>query len=65
MVKEVIGYTGKITHDLSKPDGTPIKRMDVSVMASLGWKAVIPIRDGIMMTYADFLERLENGTLRI
>ena len=62
LVKEVVGYTGEITHDLSKPDGTPIKRMDVSVMASLGWKAGISIRDGITMTYADFRERLETGT---
>ena len=65
LVKDVVGYTGEITHDLSKPDGTPIKRMDVSVMASLGWKAGISIRDGVMMTYADFRERLETGTLRV
>ena len=65
LVKEVVGYTGEITHDLSKPDGTPIKRMDVSVMASLGWKAGISIRDGITMTYADFRERLATGTLRV
>ena len=65
LVKDVVGYRGEITHDLSKPDGTPIKRMDVSVMASLGWKAGISIRDGITMTYADFRERLETGTLRI
>ena len=65
LVKDVVGYKGEITHDLSKPDGTPIKRMDVSVMASLGWKAGISIRDGITMTYADFRERLETGTLRV
>ena len=65
VVKDVVGYTGEITHDLSKPDGMPIKRMDVRVMASLGWKANIPILDGITRTYADFRERLEDGTLRI
>ena len=65
LVKDVVGYTGEITHDLSKPDGMPIKKMDVRVMASLGWKAGISIRDGITMTYADFRERLEDGTLRI
>ena len=65
LIKDVVGYPGEIIHDLSKPDGTPIKRMDVSVMASLGWKAGISIRDGITMTYADFRERLETGTLRI
>jgi len=65
MVKEEVGYTGEITHDLSKPDGTPIKRLDVSTMASLGWKAEISIRDGIMRTYSDFRQRLKDGTLRI
>ncbi len=65
MVKEVVGFSGEITHDLSKPDGTPIKSLDVSVMASLGWKAEIPIRDGIKRTYADFRQRLKEGSLRI
>jgi GDP-L-fucose synthase len=65
MVKEVVGFSGEITHDLSKPDGTPIKSLDVSVMASLGWKAEIPIRDGITRTYADFRQRLKEGSLRI
>ena len=65
MVKEEVGYSGEITQDLSKPDGTPIKRLDVSTMASLGWKAEISIRDGIMRAYSDFRQRLKDGTLRI
>ena len=65
MVKEVVGFSGEITHDLSKPDGTPIKSLDVSVMASLGWQSAIPIRDGITRTYADFRQRLKEGSLRI
>ena len=65
MVKEVVGFSGEITHDLSKPDGTPNKSLDVSVMASLGWQSAIPIRDGITRTYADFRQRLKEGSLRI
>ena len=65
MVKEVVGFSGEITHDLSKPDGTPIKSLDVSVMSSLGWQSAIPIRDGITRTYADFRQRLKEGSLRI
>ena len=65
MVKEVVGFSGEITHDLSKPDGTPNKSLDVSVMDSLGWQSAIPIRDGITKTYADFRQRLKEGSLRI
>jgi GDP-L-fucose synthase len=64
MVKEVVGFAGEITHDLSKPDGTPIKRLDTSLMDSLGWSASIMLREGIERTYGDFKERLRKGTLR-
>ena len=64
MVKEVVGFNGEITHDLSKPDGTPIKRLDTSLMDSLGWSASIMLREGIEKTYDDFKERLRRGTLR-
>jgi GDP-L-fucose synthase len=64
MVKEVVGFNGEITHDLSKPDGTPIKRLDTSLMDSLGWSASIMLREGIEKTYDDFKERLRGGTLR-
>ena len=64
-VKSVVGFGGKIVHDLSKPDGTPVKRLDVSLLNGLGWKAQISLHDGIESTYQDFLEREKNGTLRI
>ena len=51
MVKEVVGYSGAIKHDLSKPDGTPRKLMDVSKLASFGWKAKIGLREGIVSVY--------------
>ena len=64
MVRDVVGFEGSITHDLSKPDGTPIKRMDVALMDSLGWRASTPLPTGVEKTYEDFKERLASGTLR-
>jgi len=51
LIKDIIGYQGVITHDLSKPDGTPRKLMDVSKLASLGWRANIDLVDGIKAVY--------------
>jgi GDP-L-fucose synthase len=65
MVKQVVGFEGTISHDLSKPDGTPIKCLDVSLLDSLGWKAKIDLKDGIESAYADFLLGLEQGTTRL
>lgn len=65
LVCEVVGFTGEITHDLSKPDGTPIKRLDTTLMDSLGWSASITLRDGIEKTYGDYRERLREGILRL
>ena len=54
MVKEIVGFQGEIVHDLSKPDGTPRKLMDVSNMNALGWKAKIGLREGISAVYKEF-----------
>jgi GDP-L-fucose synthase len=54
-VADVIGYHGKITYDASKPDGTPRKLVDISRLSALGWKARIPLREGLAQAYADFL----------
>jgi GDP-L-fucose synthase len=56
LIKDIVGYTGTIEHDLSKPDGTPRKLMDVSKLHSLGWKAKIGLREGIEQAYVDFKE---------
>ena len=56
MVREVVGYTGAIVQDLSKPDGTPRKLMDVSRMTALGWQAKMGLREGIESTYQWFLD---------
>ena len=56
LIKDIVGYTGAIQHDLSKPDGTPRKLMDVSKLHSLGWKARIGLREGIEKVYRDFIQ---------
>ena len=57
MVAEVVGYTGPVVWEDSKPDGTPRKVCDVSRLASLGWKSSIGLREGLESTYADFLKQ--------
>ena len=52
-VKEVVGYEGEITHDLSKPDGTPRKLMNVDKLHGMGWSHTIDLREGIESVYAD------------
>lgn len=63
-VAAIVGYTGEITWDTSKPDGTPRKLMDVSRLAELGWKASTQLDDGLKQTYASFLTETDAGTLR-
>ena len=57
LVQKIVGYVGEIKHDLSKPDGTPRKLMDVSFLHSLGWKHKIELEDGITMVYDDFKKK--------
>ena len=57
LIKDITGYTGEIRHDLSKPDGTPRKLMDVSKLHELGWKARIGLEDGIKKVYQEFKEK--------
>ncbi len=56
MIQKIVGHTGEIIWDSSKPDGTPRKLMDVSKMTSSGWKAKTSLEDGIRKTYQWFLE---------
>lgn len=51
LIKEITGFEGAIEHDLSKPDGTPRKLMDVSKLTQAGWKARIPLEEGIRKVY--------------
>jgi GDP-L-fucose synthase len=51
IVRDVVGYTGRIVFDRTKPDGTPRKVLDVSRLAAAGWRPRIALRDGIRETY--------------
>jgi GDP-L-fucose synthase len=56
LVSDVVGYQGKIVNDTTKPDGTPRKLLDVSRLHGLGWNAAVSLRDGVVQTYAWFVE---------
>lgn len=56
LVCEAVGFKGKISHDLSKPDGTPRKLMSASKLRSLGWSPKIPLSEGLRRSYAWFKE---------
>ena len=56
IIRSVVGYAGHITQDLTKPDGTPRKLMDVTRLLAMGWRAQIGLREGIAQTYAWFLD---------
>jgi len=51
LIKDVVGFDGKVTKDLTKPDGTPRKLLDVSKINTLGWKAGVSLEEGLKRTY--------------
>ena len=55
LVRDVVGFEGRIVFDASKPDGTPRKLLDVSKLRALGWSASTPLREGLQRAYAAFL----------
>jgi GDP-L-fucose synthase len=57
LVKRVVGFSGNIVWDTSKPDGTPRKLMDSSRLLALGWKPQVNLEQGIRLAYEDFLKR--------
>jgi GDP-L-fucose synthase len=59
-IQKIIGHTGDIIWDDTKPDGTPRKLMDVSKMHDLGWKHQIDLEVGIQLTYDWFLANIDN-----
>jgi len=56
LIKEIVGFEGEIVNDLSKPDGTPRKLLDVTRLNDLGWEAQISLEKGIKDTYQWFKE---------
>lgn len=60
VIQKIVGHTGDIIWDTTKPDGTPRKLMDVSKMHSIGWKHQVDLETGIQKTYNWFLENIED-----
>lgn len=60
LVKETVGFKGNIEWDISKPDGTPKKILDVSRMRDIGWEAKTKLKYGIRKAYDNYLESLKN-----
>lgn len=53
LVKEIVGFEGDLAHDMTKPDGTPRKLLDITKLEKSGWTPKISLRDGIAQVYAD------------
>ena len=65
LVKNTIGFEGIITHDFHKLDGMPVKRLDVSLINSLGWCSTTRLEEGIKSAYEDFIAGLKSGMTRL
>jgi len=55
-IQEIVGHKGKIVYDISRPEGVIMKLQNISKLSELGWKYTVKLRDGIRLTYKDFLE---------
>lgn len=64
LIAKTIGFRGEILTDPTKPDGTPKKLTDISLLRSLGWSPKISLEDGIRNTYDDFLTLVDSGLMR-
>lgn len=60
IVTSVIGFEGRLVFDDAKPDGTPRKLLDISILKKYGWTSSTKLEDGVIKTYKDFLERQHN-----
>jgi GDP-L-fucose synthase len=64
IIKDVVGFTGELAFDTTKPDGTPRKLCDVSRLHSLGWRHKTGLKEGIKGVYRWYLERLDSESRR-
>lgn len=61
LVAHVVGYTGRIAFDATKPDGTPRKLLDSQRLLGTGWRPLIPLKDGLRQAYEDFVQHNVRG----
>lgn len=64
LIADVVGYKGTFTFDASKPDGTPRKLLDTTLLASTGWTPAVTLRSGIAATYRWYLDNLAAKAVR-
>jgi GDP-L-fucose synthase len=60
LIREIVGFEGRLEFDTTKPDGTPRKLCDVTRLHALGWKHGIGLREGVRSTYEWYLEKERN-----
>ena len=65
LIASIVGYKGQIIWDESKPDGTPRKLLDVSKLNYLGWEAKTSLKDGIKLTLDNYIQGLDDNSIRI
>ena len=65
LIAEIIGFSGQICNDPSKPDGTPRKLLDMTLGHSLGWQAKTSLREGLTQAYQAYLQESQQGKVRI
>jgi GDP-L-fucose synthase len=63
LIAEVVGFSGSLVFDTSKPDGTPRKLLEISRLTGLGWRPSTRLREGLVITYKDFLEQKLSTTV--
>ncbi len=65
LIRDVVGFKGRLTFDASKPDGTPRKLLDVSRMTALGWRPRISLREGLGKVYTEYVAGREAATTAV
>ena len=60
LISKEVGFDGKIKFDISKPDGTPRKLLDITKLRTFGWKPSISLEDGIHQTYQWFKDNIDS-----
>ena len=59
LIRNIVGYKGVLKFDSMRPDGMPLKRLDVSKANNLGWKSNINLNEGLRLTYKWYLKQKE------